>query len=51
MLIVLEPAYVNEWGGGRGAINMVIVAEPIFSYYSFMGQKGNWSKRTENPYT
>jgi len=31
MLIVPEPAYVNE--GGR-AINMLIVPDPAFPYYS-----------------
>jgi len=33
MLIVPEPAYVNEGGGWPGAINMLIVPEPVFPYY------------------
>jgi len=34
MLIVPEPAYVNEGGGGGpGAINMLLVPEPAFPYY------------------
>jgi len=36
MLIVLEPAYVNEGVGGPGAINMLIVPEAVFPYYSFI---------------
>jgi len=36
MLIVPEPAYVNEGGGGPGAINMLIVPEPVFPYYLSM---------------
>jgi len=37
MLIILEPAYVNDggWGGGPGAINMLIVPESIFPNYSY----------------
>jgi len=34
MLIVLEPSYVNKGEGGPGAINMLIVPEPSFPYYS-----------------
>jgi len=30
---VPEPAYVNEGGGGPGAINMLIVPEPVIPYY------------------
>jgi len=33
MLIVLEPVYVNEGRGGPGAINMLIVPEPVFPNY------------------
>jgi len=34
MLIVPEPAYVNDGGRGNGAINMLIVPESAFPYYS-----------------
>jgi len=34
MLIVKERAYVNEGGGGTVAINMLIVPESAFPYYS-----------------
>jgi len=30
MLFVLEPAYVNEWGGGPGVINMLLSQKLYF---------------------